>query len=274
VTITDPQTPTRSAASPAQLIDLTLHVWRQKNADDRGQMVTIAAPGISTEMSFLEMLDVVNERIMHEGGEPIAFEHDCREGICGSCGLMINGIAHGPQRATTVCQLHMRYFSDGQEIWIEPWRAEAFPVLKDLVVDRSAFDKIIQAGGYITAPTGTAPEANSNPVPKPDADTAFEAANCIGCGACVAACPNASSMLFTAAKVTHLGLLPQGQAEREARVLSMVSTQDDLGFGSCTNLGECSAACPKEIPMEAIARLNRDIIRASRKRRTRPHRKS
>lgn len=272
MTVTDSQ-PQAPAAGTARTIDLTLHVWRQKGADQPGAMVTIAAPGISTEMSFLEMLDVVNERIMHDGGEPIAFEHDCREGICGSCGLMINGIAHGPQRATTVCQLHMRFFSDGQEIWIEPWRAEAFPVLKDLVVDRSAFDRIIQSGGYITAPTGTAPEANSNPVPKPDADTAFEAANCIGCGACVAACPNASSMLFTAAKVTHLGLLPQGQAEREARVLSMISTQDDLGFGSCTNIGECSAACPKEIPLEAIARLNRDLIRASRKRRHRPTRK-
>jgi succinate dehydrogenase / fumarate reductase iron-sulfur subunit len=271
VTITDNQPSTVPAT--AQTIDLTLHVWRQPGADLPGRMETLPAPGISTEMSFLEMLDVVNERLMHDGREPIAFEHDCREGICGSCGLMINGIAHGPERATTVCQLHMRFFEDGQEIWIEPWRAEAFPVLRDLIVDRSAFDKIIQAGGYITAPTGTAPEANSSPIPKADADTAFEAANCIGCGACVAACPNASSMLFTAAKVTHLGLLPQGQAEREARVLSMISMQDDLGFGSCTNIGECSAACPKEIPMEAIARLNRDLIRASRKRRQRPTKK-
>lgn len=267
MTVTETQP---AAVGAAKLIHLKLHVWRQASAQDRGRMVDIDAPDISTEMSFLEMLDVVNERLVRAGEEPIAFDHDCREGICGSCGLMINGIAHGPERATTTCQLHMRFFEDGQEVWIEPWRAEAFPVIRDLMVDRSAFDAIIQAGGYITAPTGTAPEANNLPVPKPDADTAFEAANCIGCGACVAACPNASSMLFTAAKVTHLGLLPQGQAEREARVLSMLSTQDSLGFGSCTNIGECSAACPKEIPMEAISRLNRDLLRASRKRRHRP----
>lgn len=263
--------PTAPAGGP-RLIDLTLHVWRQAGPTQRGAMVTIDAPGISTDMSFLEMLDVVNDRLTLAGEEPIAFEHDCREGICGSCGMMVNGIAHGPQRATTVCQLHMRAFHDGQELWIEPWRAEPFPVIKDLVVDRGAFDRIIQAGGYVTAPTGTAPDANSVPVPKPDADTAFESANCIGCGACVAACPNASAMLFTAAKVTHLGLLPQGQAERPARVLSMIATHDSLGFGSCTNIGECSAACPKQIPLEAIARLNGDLLRAARHRRNRPRR--
>lgn len=264
-----PGTPAEGGAGGPRTINLTLHVWRQSGPSDAGRMVTIDAPGISTEMSFLEMLDVVNERLTLAGDEPIAFEHDCREGICGSCGMMVNGVAHGPQRATTVCQLHMRFFHDGQELWIEPWRAEPFPVIKDLVVDRRAFDKVIQAGGYITAPTGTAPDANAIPVPKPDADAAFEAANCIGCGACVAACPNASAMLFTAAKVTHLGLLPQGQAERDSRVLSMIATHDSLGFGSCTNIGECSAACPKEIPLEAIARLNGDLLRAARRRRRR-----
>lgn len=266
-----PSSPVAPSGGP-RLINLTLHVWRQAGPGDRGAMVSIDAPGISTEMSLLEMLDVVNERLTLAGEEPIAFEHDCREGICGSCGMMVNGIAHGPQRATTVCQLHMRAFHDGQELWIEPWRAEPFPVIKDLVVDRGSFERIIQAGGYITAPTGTAPDANAIPVPKPDADTSFESANCIGCGACVAACPNASAMLFTAAKVTHLGMLPQGQAERRARVLSMVATHDSLGFGSCTNIGECSAACPKEIPLEAIARLNGDLLRAARHRRDRPKR--
>ena len=274
MTATELRAPAPSdATSGPRLIDLTLHAWRQDGPSDRGRMVTIDAPGISTEMSLLEMLDVVNERLTIGGEEPIAFEHDCREGICGSCGMMVNGIAHGPLRATTACQLHMRAFHDGQELWIEPWRAEPFPVIKDLVVDRSAFDRIIQAGGYITAPTGTAPDANSLAVPKADADAAFEAANCIGCGACVAACPNASAMLFTAAKVTHLGMLPQGRAEREARVMSMVATHDDLGFGSCTNIGECSAACPKEIPLETIARLNADLWRAARRRRSRPRRK-
>ena len=252
---------------------LTLKVWRQKNARDEGHFVTYEAADVSTHMSFLEMLDVVNEGLIAKGEEPIAFDHDCREGICGMCGTVINGIAHGPKSETTTCQLHMRNFKDGDVITIEPWRARAFPVIKDLVVDRSAFDRIIQAGGYITAPTGTAPDANSLPVPKADADAAFEAANCIGCGACVAACPNASAMLFTAAKVTHLGMLPQGRAEREARVMSMVATHDDLGFGSCTNIGECSAACPKEIPLETIARLNADLWRAARRRRSRPRRK-
>ncbi len=265
-----PGSPTSGA--DARTINLTLHVWRQRSGTERGAMVTYQAKGISVEMSFLEMLDVVNEGLIHAGEDPIAFDHDCREGICGSCGMMINGIAHGPERATTTCQLQMRFFRDGQDVWIEPWRAEAFPVVRDLVVDRSAFDKIIQAGGYITAPTGHAPEANNLPIPKPDADTAFEAANCIGCGACVAACPNASAMLFTSAKTTHLGMLPQGQAERDARVLSMIATQDSLGFGSCTNIGECSAACPKEIPLESISRMNRDLLRAARRRRSRPTR--
>lgn len=253
-------------------IRITLKVWRQMSPTDRGRIETIDAPDISTDMSFLEMLDVVNERIIKSGGEPIAFDHDCREGICGSCGIMINGMAHGPEQATTTCQLHMRHFSDGETIFVEPWRAEAFPVIKDLVVDRGAFDKIIQAGGYITAPTGHAPEANNLAIPKPDADAAFEAANCIGCGACVAACPNASAMLFTSAKITHLGSVPQGQPERDARVMSMIAAQDEAGFGSCTNIGECSAACPKEIPMESIARLNKDLLRAVRRRRRRPGR--
>jgi len=243
-------------------MNLTLHVWRQKNAKSEGRMVQQEARDISEEMSFLEMLDVVNERLIERGEDPIAFDHDCREGICGTCGLMINGIAHGPQRATTACQLHMRHFRDEDTIYIEPWRAQAFPVIKDLVVDRSAFDRIIQAGGYISVATGTAPEANSTPVPKENADLAMDAAACIGCGACVAACPNASAMLFTAAKVAHLNLLPQGQPERNQRAIRMVEQQDAEGFGGCTNIGECSAVCPKEIGMDFIARLNRDLLRA------------
>jgi succinate dehydrogenase / fumarate reductase iron-sulfur subunit len=260
---------TAPAGGDERLINLTLHVWRQPGPGQPGKLVTYDAPGISTDMSFLEMLDVVNERLITHGEEPIAFDHDCREGICGTCGVMINGIAHGPQRATTVCQLHMRHFKDGNTVFVEPWRAQAFPVIKDLVVDRSAFDQIIEAGGFITAPTGGAQDANTLPVPKQDADTAFDAAACIGCGACVAACPNASAMLFTAAKITHLGVLPQGQAERHSRVLSMVATMDSLGFGNCTNIGECAAVCPKEISMETIARMNRDLIRATLRRKRR-----
>ncbi len=239
-------------------MDLKLRVWRQKGAGDKGRMVTYEVTGISPDASFLEMLDVLNEKLILAGDDPIAFDHDCREGICGMCGLMINGVAHGPERATTTCQLHMRHFNDGDTIDIEPWRAAAFPVVKDLVVDRSAFDTIIQAGGYITAPTGAAPDAHATPVPKADADAAFAAATCIACGACVAACPNGSSMLFTAAKVAHLGLLPQGQPERGTRVLDMVDAQDEAGFGGCTNAGECTAVCPKGIPLSLIGRLNAD----------------
>ncbi len=242
---------------------LTLHVWRQPNANTPGAMKTYQADNVDEDMSFLEMLDVVNEELQEKGEDPIAFDHDCREGICGMCGLVINGIAHGPERATTTCQLHMRHFKDGQEVWIEPWRARAFPVLKDLVVDRGAFDRIIGAGGYVSVNTGAAPDAASIPVPKNDSDAAFESAACIGCGACVAACPNASAMLFTAAKITHLGLLPQGQPERSSRVLAMVDQMESEGFGSCTNIGECSAACPKEIPLGTIARMNGDFLAAS-----------
>ena len=251
-------------------MNLTLKVWRQKSAHDRGRLVTYEAKNISPDMSFLEMLDVVNEELIGRGEEPIAFEHDCREGICGACGFMINGVAHGPKRGTSVCQLHMRSFSDGARLTIEPWRARAFPVVKDLIVDRSAFDRIIQAGGFITAPTGSAPDANAILVPKEDSDHAFDAAACIGCGACVAACPNASAMLFTAAKVTHLGLLPQGQPERYDRVRDMVAAMDREMFGSCTNIGECAAVCPKGISLYFIARMNRDLIAASLKARKVP----
>ena len=243
-------------------MNLTLHVWRQKNAKSEGRLVTYEARDISPDISFLEMLDMVNEGLILKGEEPIAFDHDCREGICGSCGFMINGVAHGPERGTTVCQLHMRHFSDGDTIYIEPWRARAFPVIKDLVVDRSAFDRIIQAGGFISVSTGSAPEANSIPVPKDNADLAMDAAACIGCGACVAACPNASAMLFTAAKVSHLSLLPQGQPERYERVVHMVEVMDKEGFGGCTNIGECSAVCPKEIPISNIAKMTREYTRA------------
>jgi succinate dehydrogenase / fumarate reductase iron-sulfur subunit len=230
-------------------------------------MVAYDAPNISPDMSFLEMLDVVNERMIADGDEPIAFDHDCREGICGTCGVMINGIAHGPQRATTACQLHMRHFADGDTLYIEPWRAKPFPVIRDLIVDRSAFDRIIEAGGYISAATGGAPEANSLPVAKDAADVAMDNAACIGCGACVAACPNASAMLFTSAKIVHLASLPQGQPERTDRVLNMVARMDELGFGTCTNVGECAAVCPKEIPMDSIAAMNHELIRASIRRR-------
>ena len=243
-------------------LNLTLHVWRQKHRDAEGRFVTYEAPDISPDMSFLEMLDVVNERLVQKGEEPIAFDHDCREGICGQCGIVIDGNPHGPRRATTSCQLHMRSFKDGDAITLEPWRANTFPVIKDLIVDRSAFDRIIAAGGFITAPTGNAVDGNAVLVPKPDADLAMDAAACIGCGACVAACPNASAMLFVAAKISHLGLLPQGQPERDRRVLGMVAQMDAEGFGACTNHGECEAACPKEIRLEFIARMNRDYLRA------------
>jgi succinate dehydrogenase / fumarate reductase iron-sulfur subunit len=221
------------------------------------------AKDVNADMSFLEMLDVVNEKLIAEGKEPIAFEHDCREGICGSCGFMINGIAHGPQRGTTVCQLHMRHFKDGDELFLEPWRARAFPVIRDLVVDRGAFDRIVAAGGYVSARTGSAPDGNAIQIPKEDADRAMDAAACIGCGACVAACPNASAALFTGAKISHLGLLPQGQAERSRRALRMVAQFTREQFGNCTNIGECEAVCPKEIPLEVIARMNRDYLRAA-----------
>jgi succinate dehydrogenase / fumarate reductase iron-sulfur subunit len=242
---------------------LTLHVWRQNGPDDEGRHVRYEANGISEHMSFLEMLDLVNERLTEGGAEPIAFEHDCREGICGSCGLMINGVPHGPKSLTTACQLHMRSFSDGDEIWIEPWRATAFPVLKDLVVDRAGLDRIIASGGYISVRTGSAPDGNALPIAKENADAAFDAATCIGCGACVAACPNASAVLFTSAKVAHLAELPQGQTERWSRVLSMVEQHDVEGFGNCTNHGACQEACPKGISIDYIAQLNRDLIKAT-----------
>ncbi|MFC5749503.1 succinate dehydrogenase/fumarate reductase iron-sulfur subunit [Actinomadura rugatobispora] len=242
---------------------LTLRVWRQKGPEDKGRMVEYKLGDISPDASFLEMLDVLNEKLIAEGEEPVAFDHDCREGICGMCSLVINGTPHGPERNTTTCQLHMRKFKDGEVIDVEPWRAKAFPVVKDLVVDRSAFDRIIKSGGFISAPTGTAPEAHSVPVPKPDADRAFEAAECIGCGACVAACPNGSAALFLGAKVTHLGLMPQGQPERWDRVVDMLDTHDDEGFGGCTNTGECTVACPKGIPLDVIGRLNNDYLKAS-----------
>ena len=243
-------------------MNLTLHVWRQSGPNAKGGFEAYEARDISEHASFLEMLDVVNERLIAEGKEPIAFEHDCREGICGSCNMVINGSPHGPEKATTTCQLHMRHYKNGDEIWIEPWRAKAFPVIKDLVVDRGSLDRIIQAGGSISVATGNAPDANAIPVPKEAADTAMDAAACIGCGACVAACPNASAMLFTAAKVAHLGWLPQGQPEREDRVRRMVVQMDAEGFGTCTNHGACQNACPKEIDVEYIARLNGDLRKA------------
>lgn len=243
-------------------MNLKLKVWRQPNAGAAGKMVEYDAPNVSPDMSFLEMLDVVNERLTEEGKDPIAFDHDCREGICGSCSLMIDGAAHGPMKGTATCQLHMRSFRDGQVISVEPWRAKAFPVIRDLVVDRSALDRIIGAGGYVSAATGGAQDANSLLIPKVEADASMDAAACIGCGACVAACPNASASLFTAAKVSHLGHLPQGQPERYRRVLSMVSQMELEDFGGCTLYGECQEACPKEISIDEISRMNRDYIRA------------
>ena len=242
---------------------LRLRVWRQAGPKAEGRFVAYDAPDLSPDMSFLEMLDVVNERLIEKGEVPIAFDHDCREGICGSCSLMINGVAHGPMRGSATCQLHLRSFRDGQEIVVEPWRAKAFPVVRDLVVDRSALDRIIAVGGYISARTGGVPDANAMLVPKDDADAAMDAAACIGCGACVAACPNASASLFTAAKIAHLGLMPQGQPERSTRVLRMVSQMDMEDFGNCTNIGECQEACPKLISIDVIARMNRDFLRAS-----------
>jgi succinate dehydrogenase / fumarate reductase iron-sulfur subunit len=244
-------------------MDITLHVWRQASAKDTGRFVIYPAEGVSPDMSFLEMLDVVNERLIAKGESPIAFDHDCREGICGTCGMVINGSPHGPRKLTTTCQLHMRSFKHGDSITVEPWRAAAFPVLRDLVVDRSSFDRIIQAGGFVSVPTGSPPDGNAIPVPKDAAERSMDAAACIGCGACVAACPNASASLFVAAKISHLGLLPQGQAERDARALSMVAQMDAELFGSCTNHGECEAACPKGISLETIARMNRDYLAAS-----------
>ena len=244
-------------------MNLTLIVWRQPAPGADGRFVTYAARDVSPDMSFLEMLDVVNEELQTRGETPIAFDHDCREGICGSCGVMINGVAHGPMRGTATCQLHMRSFTDGDTIRIEPWRARAFPVIKDLIVDRSAFDRIIAAGGFVSVNTGGAQDANAILIPKDDVDRAMDAASCIACGACVAACPNASAALYTGAKISHLGQLPQGQPERWRRVLSMVGQMEDEGFGYCTLHGECQEACPKEISIDNIVRMNRDYLRAS-----------
>ncbi|XDD48879.1 succinate dehydrogenase/fumarate reductase iron-sulfur subunit [Leptospira sp. WS92.C1] len=241
-------------------MDLKLKVWRQKSGEEKGKIVDYDAKDVSPNMSFLEMLDVVNEDLITKGDDPIAFEHDCREGICGSCNLMINGQAHGPHQGVTSCQLHMRSFKDGDTVYVEPWRAKAFPVIKDLVVDRSAFDRIIQSGGFVSINTGGAPDANALPIPKVDADIAMDAATCIGCGACVASCKNASAMLFVSAKITHLGLLPQGKVEQKERVKKMINAMDKEGFGNCTNQYECEAVCPKSIKRDFIRRMNRDYI--------------
>ncbi len=249
--------------SEEKTINLTLKVWRQEMSDAIGEFKTYSAKNISVNMSFLEMLDVVNEALTLTGKEPIAFDNDCREGICGMCGAMINGRAHGSEKGTTLCQLHMRHFADGDTVVIEPWRSRAFKLIKDLVVNRSAFDEIIQAGGYISANTGGAPDANNIPIPQENAEKAFDAAACIGCGACVASCPNASAMLFIGAKVSHLALLPQGRPEAAKRVLSMIKKMDELGFGGCTNERECEAECPKNISIANIARLNREFLKAS-----------
>jgi succinate dehydrogenase / fumarate reductase iron-sulfur subunit len=246
----------------SKTIDLTLKVWRQEGPEKKGRLETYPARDISTDMSFLEMIDVINEQLTLDGKEPIAFDHDCREGICGMCGAVVNGQAHGPEKGTTLCQLHMRHFSDGDTIVIEPWRARAFKVIKDLVVDRSTFDEIIQVGGYISANTGGAPDGNAIPIPQEVAEKAMDAAACIGCGACVASCPNASAMLFVGAKVSHLGLLPQGRPEAARRVQAMVRKMDEVGFGNCTNEAECEATCPKEISITNIARMNREFLKA------------
>jgi len=242
---------------------IILHIWRQRNAGEQGRMVRYELPNVNEHMSFLEMLDVLNEELIAKGEDPVAFDHDCREGICGMCGTMVNGVAHGPLPGTTLCQLHMRHFHDGQELYLEPWRAKAFPVVKDLVVDRSAFDRLIAAGGFISVSTGSAPDGNAILVSKEKADLAMDAAACIGCGACVAMCPNASASLFMGAKLAHLGLLPQGQPERGRRAVAMVAQARQELFGSCTNIGECEAVCPKEIKIEVIARMNRDFLKAS-----------
>ena len=242
---------------------LTLHVWRQRNAQDPGRLVTYPNVDVNPDMSFLEMLDELNEELMEKGEEPIAFDSDCREGICGACSLTVNGIPHGPRKGTTVCQLHMRVYQDGDEIFVEPWRAKAFPVQKDLVVDRGAFDRIIAAGGFVSVRTGGCPDGNAIPVPKTEADAAMDAAACIGCGACVAACPNAAAMLFVGAKISHLRHVPQGHPERDRRALSMVKQMDAKGFGNCSNYYECEAVCPKEIPVKVIAEMNRDYLKAS-----------
>ena len=249
-------------ASGEKCINLKLKVWRQKTQNSKGRLESFKAENISKDMSFLEMLDVVNEGIILSGKEPIAFDHDCREGICGTCGAMVNGRAHGPEKGTTLCQLHMRHFSNGDTVIIEPWRSRAFKIVKDLVVDRSAFDKIIQAGGYISINTGGAPDGNAIPVPQDIAEKAMDAAECIGCGACAAACPNASAMLFTGAKISQLALLPQGHPEAKKRALAMVCKMDKLGFGNCTNEKECEAECPKEISITNIARMNREFLKS------------
>lgn len=251
------------ASAQTKTLNLILKVWRQKSPDTGGQFVEYQARGVSIDASFLEMLDAVNEQIISDGGDPIAFDHDCREGICGSCGFMVNGEAHGPLKSTTVCQLHMRHFRDGEKIVLEPWRAKAFPLIKDLMVDRSALDRIISAGGYVSVNTGSVQDGNNIPIRKRDADEAFESATCIGCGACVASCKNSSAMLFTSAKVSHLALLPQGQVEREERVLNMVAQMDQEGFGACSNTGACSASCPKDIDLVNIARMNREFMKAA-----------
>ena len=242
---------------------IVLHIWRQPNPGAQGRIVRYEVPNVSHHMSFLEMLDVLNEDLTAKGEDPVAFDHDCREGICGMCGCMVNGVAHGPLPGTTLCQLHMRHFKDGDELYLEPWRARAFPVIKDLVVDRSSFDRLIAAGGFISASTGSAPDGNTMLVPKESSDRAMDAAACIGCGACVAMCPNASASLFMGAKIAHLGLLPQGQPERKKRVLAMVAQANQELFGSCTNIGECEAVCPKYIKLEVIAQMNRDYLGAS-----------